>query len=210
MLLLIQPLEQVFLALPERDDLVFVGGRPRLLQAVDFPLQIGFFAAVAEPFQGPDRVRGVRRGPLFRGRSAVPGRLPLYLDAPPGPRVQTPRANPAGIGPAGGSPWSPGRRDRSPRAREGPRAPSTPVHQGPNQAPFRIFDLPHRRRPALDVFHAGLPLDGGLADFRPDYLFRNPRFMRQSVGKLVTLGGVGNPRRHGKHLPKKRPPALIR
>jgi hypothetical protein len=38
MLLLVQPLEQVFLALPQRDDLVFVSGRARLLQAVDFPL----------------------------------------------------------------------------------------------------------------------------------------------------------------------------
>ena len=32
------PLEQIFLALPEREDFVFVAGRARLLQPVDFPL----------------------------------------------------------------------------------------------------------------------------------------------------------------------------
>ena len=45
----------------------------------------------------------------------------------------------------------------------------------------------------------GFLLDGGLADLGPHNLFRNPRLVRQSVGKLVTRRGVRNPRRDREH-----------
>ena len=39
----------------------------RFLQPVDFPLHFGPFPVVAQPFQGPDAVRGVRRGARLAG-----------------------------------------------------------------------------------------------------------------------------------------------
>ena len=98
-------------------------GRPCFLQPVDFPLQLGPFPVVAEPFERPDAVGGVRGSALSGGRFPGPARLLLYLDARSGHRVMTPRANPAGIAPAGGSPGSPAPPDRRLPARAGPPGP---------------------------------------------------------------------------------------
>ena len=70
--------------------------------------------------------------------------------------------------------------------------------------------LAQGRHPALDLVDIGLALDRRFADFRPNHLFRNPRFVGQPVGKLVALRRVGDPGRHCEHLPQERPPPLVR
>jgi len=49
-------MQQVLLALPERDDFLVVSGRARLLQAVDFALQVGALPLVPEALQGADTI----------------------------------------------------------------------------------------------------------------------------------------------------------
>src|SRR3954452_23175595 len=62
-------MQQMLLALPERDDFSFVSGGARFLEPVDFPLQGGAFAVVAQPLERPHTVGGGCRG------SGLPGDL---------------------------------------------------------------------------------------------------------------------------------------
>ena len=112
------------------------------------------------------------------------------------------RAIPAGIAPAAGSPGvaSPSRSASSSSSRAS-RAPSVWCIRAQIRPRSAIFDLSHGGHPALDLVDVGLALDRGLPDFRPNHLFRNARFMGKPVRKLVTLGGVRNPRRDRQHLP---------
>ncbi len=61
-------MQQIFLALPERDDFVFVIGGPGLLEPVDFPLHVGALPVVPQALEGPDTIGRVCRAPLPGGR----------------------------------------------------------------------------------------------------------------------------------------------
>ena len=82
------------------------------------------------------------------------------------------------------------------------------MDQPPNQAFFRMFQLPERRaaRAAVTV---GPLLDRGLTDFGAHHVFRNPRLVRDPVRELVAGGGVRNPGRDRQHLAQELPPAVV-
>ena len=61
-------MKQVFFAFPERDDFVFVPGGARLLQPVDFALDVGALPVVAQRISASGRNRRRRPGaPVCRG-----------------------------------------------------------------------------------------------------------------------------------------------
>src|SRR4051812_22731331 len=60
-------MQQVFLALPERDDFSFVGGGAGLLEPVDFALERGPFPVVAQALERPHTVDCVSRGSGLTG-----------------------------------------------------------------------------------------------------------------------------------------------
>ncbi len=90
-------------------------------------------------------------------------------------------------------------------AQAGPRIPD----QSPQEAPFRLFDLAQRCDLPGHHIGADLPIYGRFSYFRPDNLFRYPRFVRQPVSKLVTRRRVGDPRGYGEHPVEKLPPAVV-
>ena len=171
-------------------------------------LDFGQFAVHPQLLERPDAVRCGCRGAGLTADFLDHARPPLYLDARRASEVRSQPATPAGIAPVRRIP-SVASPSRSPSSRfRQRRRPGLRIPQNrPDQAALGRFDLSQRGQ--FPLLHRHLPVDGRLADLRPHNLFRNPRFVRQPVGKLVTRRSIRNTGRNRQHRVQKLPPAVV-
>ena len=207
----IEPLQKIFLALPERVDFVVVAGRAGFLQPVDFALHVGPLAVEPARFRVRTQSAASPGAPVCRAISCTNAASPLVR--------RSMRAS--GKDPAGHScrdracrriSRPPARPDRPLPARAGPHSAAVRlVHQGPNQAAFRRLSPAPGAAPG-----AGPP---STLVCRWTAALRISARTTSSVIRALCdslsanwsrCGGVGNPRRHRQHLRQERPPPLIR